>query len=62
MDPREREAKFKKEEERQALLNRAYDRVVGSQLEKLSKKKHTTGKYCTLYFFFTRHYFFGIEF
>jgi hypothetical protein len=43
MDPREREAKQKKEQERQALLDRAYDRVIGSQLDKLSKKKETTG-------------------
>jgi hypothetical protein len=45
MDPREKEAKLKKERERQALLERAYDRVVGSQLDKLSKKKDTTGKH-----------------
>lgn len=45
MDPREKEAKFKKGRERQALLDRAYDRVVGSQLDKLSKKQDTTGRY-----------------
>jgi hypothetical protein len=44
MDPREREAKLKKDEERQALLDRAYDRVVGSQLHKFAKKKETTGE------------------
>lgn len=43
MDPREREAKLKKERERQALLDRAYERVVGSQLDKLNKKTETTG-------------------
>ena len=44
MDPRERDAKHIKEKERQELLNRAYQRVVGSKLEQLSKKKVTTGK------------------
>lgn len=42
MDPRERDAKHIKEKERQELLNRAYQRVVGSKLEQLSKKKVTT--------------------
>jgi len=43
MDPRDKEAKRIKDKERQALLDRAYHRVVGSHLEKLSKKKVTTG-------------------
>ncbi len=43
MDPRDREAKKKKDQERQALLDRAYERVVGSQLDKFKAKKHTTG-------------------
>lgn len=50
MDPRVREANRVKQEERQALLNRAYERVIGSQLEKFKKKKVTTGK-----FFCTKH-------
>ena len=45
MDPRERDAKRLKEKERQELLDRAYQRVVGSKLEQLSKKKVTTGMY-----------------
>jgi hypothetical protein len=45
MDPREREAKRKKEQERKALLDRAYQRVVGSHLEKLSKQKETTSEF-----------------
>ena len=44
MDPRDREAKRKKDRERQALLDRAYDRVVGSRLDKLTKKTETTGR------------------
>ncbi len=44
IDPRERDAKLKKEKERQALLDRAYDRVINSRLDKLTKKKETTGE------------------
>ena len=44
MDPRERDAKRLKDKERQELLDRAYQRVIGSKLlEKLSKQKVTTG-------------------
>lgn len=45
MDPREREAKRIKLQERKALLDRAYERVVGNHLEKMSKKKVITGTY-----------------
>jgi len=45
MDPREKEAKRIKQQERKALLDRAYQRVVGSHLEKLSKLKVTTGEF-----------------
>ena len=44
MDPREREANRLKDKERKELLERAYQRVVGSKLEQLSKKKETTGE------------------
>lgn len=43
MDPREKEAKRIKLQERKALLDRAYERVVGNHLEKMSKKKDITG-------------------
>ena len=42
MDPREREAKEAKQRQTQALLDRAYDRVVSSQLSKLSAQKTYT--------------------
>jgi hypothetical protein len=44
MDPREKEANRIQQQERKALLERAYERVVGNHLEKMSKKKETTGK------------------
>ena len=44
MDPRERGAQRIKDAERQALLDRAYQRVVGNNLDKFIKKKVTTGK------------------
>ena len=44
MDPRERGAQRIKDTERQALLDRAYQRVVGNNLDKFIKKKVTTGK------------------
>ena len=43
MDPREREANRLQEKEHKELLERAYQRVVGSKLEQLSKKKEITG-------------------
>ena len=46
MDPRVREANRIKQEERKALLNRAFERVVGSQLDKLKNKVKITGKCC----------------
>ena len=49
IDPRERDAKMKKEKERQALLDRAYERVINSRLDKLTKKKETTGKTTNIY-------------
>ena len=45
MDPRERERQEEKARERKALLDRAYDRVVASQLQKLASKKTITGKF-----------------
>lgn len=44
MDPRERERQEEKARERKALLDRAYDRVVASQLQKLASKKTITGE------------------
>jgi len=44
MDPRERGAQRIKDAERKALLDRAYQRVVGNNLDKFTKKKVTTGK------------------
>ena len=45
MNTKDKKAKLKSDEERQALLDRAYERLVGSQLDKFSKKKETTGEY-----------------
>lgn len=42
MDPREREAREAKQRQNKELLDRAYDRVVSSQLSKLSAKKTYT--------------------
>lgn len=42
MDPREREAKEAKQRQTRELLDRAYDRVVSTQLSKLSSKKTYT--------------------
>ena len=42
MDPREREKLEQKEAEKRALLDRAFHRVIGSQLEKLQSKTSTT--------------------
>lgn len=44
MDPREREKQEEKARERKALLDRAYDRVISSQLSKLASKKTVTGE------------------
>jgi hypothetical protein len=44
MDPREREAREKKQKQTRELLDRAYDRVVTAQLEKLSSIKTFTGE------------------
>ncbi len=44
MDPRERERQEEKARERKALLDRAYDRVISSQLSKLASKKTVTGE------------------
>jgi len=42
MDPREREAREAKQRQNKELLDRAYDRVVSTQLSKLSAKKTYT--------------------
>ena len=42
MDPRQREAREAKQRQTQALLDRAYDRVVSANLQKLSAKKTYT--------------------
>lgn len=42
MDPREREAREAKQRQNKELLDRAYERVVSSQLSKLSAKKTYT--------------------
>jgi hypothetical protein len=47
MDPRDRERQEEKARERKALLDRAYDRVITSQLNKLASKKTVTGKGAT---------------
>eukprot|EP00970_Alexandrium_tamarense_P017707 scaffold10795_cov193-Alexandrium_tamarense.AAC.10 len=44
MDPRERDAREKKQKQTRELLDRAYDRVVTAQLEKLSSIKTFTGE------------------
>ena len=44
MDPRELEKQEEKARERKALLDRAYDRVISSQLSKLASKKTVTGE------------------
>jgi len=60
MDPRERGARRVKDKERQALLDRAYQRVVGNNLDKFTKKKVTTGTYnvhyCTALPFLPHHH------
>ena len=47
MDPRERGAKAEQKREAQARLDRAFDRVIGSQLSRIAKEKKTalTGEY-----------------
>ena len=52
MDPREREKQEEKARERKALLDRAYDRVISSQLSKLASKKTVTGE-CWIYLVFS---------
>jgi hypothetical protein len=42
MDPRERDAKEAKAKEKQALLDRAFDRIIGSQLKKISSLKQVS--------------------
>eukprot|EP00978_Attheya_sp_CCMP212_P037237 scaffold174129_cov28-Attheya_sp.AAC.1 len=39
MDPRERDAKHAKEQQKRELLDRAFERVIGSQLTKLAGKR-----------------------
>ena len=43
MDPREREALQAKKKQHQELLDRAFDRVIGEKLTKLSNQKIVTG-------------------
>jgi hypothetical protein len=44
MDPRDRDAKLAKAKEKQALLDRAFDRIIGSQLKKISSIKQISGQ------------------
>ncbi len=55
MNAKDKKSKLKNGDERQALLDRAYERVVGARIDKFSKKKEITGRLMVSFEWRTSH-------